>query len=77
MENIKEKTHKEKARAEYIKVETNVNLHVTDAGNGNPIVLIHGWPLSDEMYEYQYNDLVNKNFRVIGITLRGFGKSDK
>jgi pimeloyl-ACP methyl ester carboxylesterase len=29
------------------------------------------------MYEYQYNDLVNKNFRVIGITLRGFGKSDK
>jgi len=29
------------------------------------------------MFEYQYNDLINKNFRVIGITLRGFGKSDK
>ena len=29
------------------------------------------------MYEYQYNDLIKKNFRVIGITLRGFGKSDK
>jgi pimeloyl-ACP methyl ester carboxylesterase len=29
------------------------------------------------MYEYQYNDLINNNFRVIGITLRGFGKSDK
>ena len=29
------------------------------------------------MYEYQYNVLINKNFRVIGITLRGFGKSDK
>ena len=77
MENIKEKTHAGKARAEYIKVETNVTLHVTDAGEGKPIVLIHGWPLSDEMYEYQYNDLVNKDFRVIGITLRGFGKSDK
>ena len=49
----------------------------TDAGEGRPVVLIHGWPLSDEMYEYQYNDLINKNFRVIGITLRGFGKSDK
>jgi len=74
------KKHKEKAvtaRAEYIKVETNVNLHVTDAGEGRPIVLIPGWPLSDEMYEYQYNDLINKNFRTIGITLRGFGKSDK
>jgi pimeloyl-ACP methyl ester carboxylesterase len=29
------------------------------------------------MYEYQYNDLIKNNFRVIGITLRGFGKSDK
>jgi non-heme chloroperoxidase len=64
-------------RAEYIKVEPNVRLHITDAGEGRPIVLIHGWPLSDEMYEYQYNDLLHKNFRVIGITLRGFGKSDK
>jgi non-heme chloroperoxidase len=76
------KKHKEKAiavtaRAEYIKVETNIHLHVTDAGEGRPIVLIPGWPLSDEMYEYQYNDLINKNFRAIGITLRGFGKSDK
>jgi pimeloyl-ACP methyl ester carboxylesterase len=67
----------ELARAEYIEVEPNVRLHITDAGEGRPIVLIPGWPLSDEMYEYQYNDLINKNFRVIGITLRGFGKSDK
>ena len=65
------------ARAEYIEVEPNVRLHVTDAGNGKAIVLIPGWPLSDEMYEYQYTDLINHNFRVIGITLRGFGKSDK
>lgn len=64
-------------RAEYIEVEPNVRLHITDAGEGRPIVLIHGWPLSDEMYEYQYNDLINNNFRAIGITLRGFGKSDK
>jgi pimeloyl-ACP methyl ester carboxylesterase len=64
-------------RAEYIEVEPNVLLHVTDAGDGRPVVLIPGWPLSDEMYEYQYNDLINNNFRVIGITLRGFGKSDK
>jgi pimeloyl-ACP methyl ester carboxylesterase len=64
-------------RAEYIETEPNVRLHITDAGEGRPIILIHGWPLSDEMFEYQYNDLINKNFRVIGITLRGFGKSDK
>lgn len=64
-------------REEYIEVEKNVKLHVTDLGEGQPIVLIHGWPLSDEMYEYQYQYLSRKGFRVIGITLRGFGKSDK
>lgn len=68
---------RERARAEYVKVEPNVHLHITDVGKGRPIVLIHGWPLSDEMYEYQYNDLIKNKFRVIGITLRGFGKSDK
>lgn len=66
-----------KTREEYIEVEPNVRLHITDCGVGRVIVLLHGWPLSDEMFEYQYNDLVKNNFRVIGITLRGFGKSDK
>ncbi|HZH64129.1 MAG TPA: alpha/beta fold hydrolase, partial [Flavisolibacter sp.] len=64
-------------RAEYIEVEPNVKLHVTDLGEGAPVVLIHGWPLSDAMYEYQYAALVDKGYRVIGITLRGFGLSDK
>lgn len=41
-------------RSEYIEVEKGVKLHVTDMGEGEPIVLIHGWPLSDAMYEYQY-----------------------
>jgi pimeloyl-ACP methyl ester carboxylesterase len=72
-----DKTTSGMARAEYIEVEPNVRLHITDAGEGRPIVLIHGWPLSDEMYEYQYNALIKDNFRAIGITLRGFGKSDK
>jgi non-heme chloroperoxidase len=77
MDKIREDIEPKKARAEYIEVEPNVRLHVTDAGEGQLIVLIPGWPLSDEMYEYQYTDLINAGFRVIGITLRGFGKSDK
>jgi len=77
MEKTLDKIMSGVVRAEYIEVEPNVRLHVSDAGEGRPIVLIHGWPLSDEMYEYQYNDLINNNFRVLGITLRGFGKSDK
>nr|WP_321520334.1 alpha/beta hydrolase [uncultured Macellibacteroides sp.] len=77
MDKIKTNIEPKIARAEYIEVEPNVRLHVTDVGEGQVIVLIPGWPLSEEMYEYQYNDLINGGFRVIGITLRGFGKSDK
>jgi len=39
-------------REEYIEVEKNVKLHVIDLGEGQPVVLIHGWPLNNEMYEY-------------------------
>lgn len=62
---------------EYIEVAKNVRLHVTDVGSGRPVVLIHGFPLSDEMYEYQYEALAKAGFRAIGITMRGFGHSDK
>ena len=64
-------------RKEYIEVEPGVRLHITDLGEGKPVVLIHGWPLSNAMYEYQYSALVDRGYRVIGITLRGFGFSDK
>jgi pimeloyl-ACP methyl ester carboxylesterase len=71
------RAHASAGRSEYIEVEPGVKIHVTDVGEGKTLVLIHGWPLSDAMFEYQYNELVQKGFRVIGITLRGFGKSDK
>jgi non-heme chloroperoxidase len=64
-------------RPEFIEVEKNVRLHITDYGEGSPVVLIHGWPFSDAMYEYQYAALIKNGFRAIGITLRGFGQSDK
>jgi non-heme chloroperoxidase len=64
-------------RPEFIEVEKNVRLHISDLGEGKPLILIHGWPLSDAMYEYQYAALIKNGFRAIGITLRGFGQSDK
>lgn len=48
-----------------------------DYGQGRPIVLIHGWPLSKEMWEYQTDDLVNAGFRVVKYDRRGFGHSSK
>lgn len=64
-------------RSEFIEVEPNVQLHVRDWGKGKTIVFIPGWPLSHEMFEYQFTHLVKLGYRCVGITLRGFGKSSK
>ncbi|ANE52377.1 alpha/beta fold hydrolase [Flavisolibacter tropicus] len=54
-----------------------IQLSYKDYGKGRPVVLIHGWPLSKDMWEYQLDDLVNAGLRVIKYDRRGFGKSSK
>lgn len=54
-----------------------VKLHYTDLGQGAPVVLIHGWPLNHESWEYQLKELPKHGVRVIAYTRRGFGNSDK
>lgn len=54
-----------------------VKISYKDYGQGRPVVLIHGWPSSKDMWEYQIDALVNAGLRVIKYDRRGFGKSDK
>lgn len=61
----------------YIETAPNVKLYVKDYGQGKPVILIHGWPLSNEMWEYQIDFLVQNNYRVIAYDRRGFGKSSQ
>jgi 3-oxoadipate enol-lactonase len=51
-------------------------LHYIDVGpkDGLPVVLIHGFPFSHEMWEPQLR-VLQKQFRVIAYDLRGHGKS--
>ncbi|MFV5697690.1 alpha/beta fold hydrolase [Flavobacterium sp. ZT3R17] len=65
------------ASDKYIETAPNVKLYVKDYGEGKPVILIHGWPLSNEMWEYQIETLVENNFRVIAYDRRGFGKSSQ
>ncbi len=55
----------------------NVCLYYEDYGEGQPIILIHGWPLSHKMWEYQIAELVAAGYRVIAYDRRGFGQSDR
>ena len=54
-----------------------VKLHYTDQGQGAPVVLIHGWPATYEMWEYQLGELPKHGLRVVAYTRRGFGQSTK
>lgn len=56
---------------------TPIKIFYNDYGEGKPVILIHGWPLSNEMWEYQINDIVESGHRVIAYDRRGFGKSSK
>ena len=54
-----------------------VELFYQDLGKGKPVVLIHGWPLSHEMWEYQMLELPKHGLRAIAYDRRGFGRSSK
>lgn len=59
------------------KKEKNLQLYYEDYGEGQPVILIHGWPLSGQMWEYQVEEIVNAGYRCITYDRRGFGKSDR
>ncbi|CAN5334994.1 alpha/beta hydrolase [soil metagenome] len=51
------------------------SIHVKDMGTGKPVILIHGWPLNGDMWEYQTLALIEAGYRVITYDRRGFGQS--
>ena len=54
-----------------------IELHYTDQGEGQPVVLIHGWPLSGRSWESQVPALIEAGYRVITYDRRGFGQSSQ
>jgi non-heme chloroperoxidase len=65
----------------YVKVgkenSTNIELYYEDHGSGDPVVLIHGYPLSGSSWEKQLPVLLASGHRVITYDRRGFGKSSQ
>jgi non-heme chloroperoxidase len=55
----------------------NIDLYYEDHGSGQPVVLIHGYPLSSASWEKQVPALLDAGYRVIAYDRRGFGKSSQ
>ena len=54
-----------------------ISLYYEDHGTGQPVVLIHGYPLSSTSWEKQVPILLEAGYRVIAYDRRGFGKSSQ
>lgn len=54
-----------------------IDLYYEDHGSGNPVILIHGYPLSGSSWEKQVPGLLAWGHRVITYDRRGFGKSSQ
>ncbi|MFD8307067.1 alpha/beta fold hydrolase [Streptomyces sp. NPDC059690] len=56
---------------------TDIELYYEDHGSGQPVVLIHGFPLDGHSWEKQSAALLAAGYRVITYDRRGFGQSSQ
>jgi non-heme chloroperoxidase len=54
-----------------------IEIYYEDHGSGQPVVLIHGYPLNGHSWERQERVLLAAGYRVITYDRRGFGQSTK
>jgi pimeloyl-ACP methyl ester carboxylesterase len=54
-----------------------IEIYYEDHGAGQPVVLIHGYPLSGRAWDKQVPVLLEAGYRVITYDRRGFGKSSQ
>jgi non-heme chloroperoxidase len=54
-----------------------IEIHYEDHGSGQPIVLVHGYPLNGNSWERQERVLLAEGHRVIYYDRRGFGRSSQ
>ncbi len=61
----------------YAETRDGAKLYYKDWGTGDPVILIHGWPLSSDSWDPVSDALANAGHRVIAYDRRGFGRSDQ
>jgi non-heme chloroperoxidase len=54
-----------------------IDLYYEDHGTGQPVVLIHGFPLATPAWEKQVPSLMSAGYRTITYDRRGFGNSSQ
>ena len=61
----------------FAKAKDGTRLYYKDWGQGRPVVLLHGWPLTGDTFDDAAIALAEQGFRSIIPDRRGFGRSDQ
>ena len=61
----------------YARAKDGTRLYYKDWGEGRPVVLVHGWPLSGDTFDDTAVMLAESGYRAIVLDRRGFGRSDQ
>ena len=61
----------------YATAKDGTRLYYKDWGEGRPVVLVHGWPLSGDTFDDAALALAERGYRAIVPDRRGFGRSDQ
>jgi pimeloyl-ACP methyl ester carboxylesterase len=61
----------------FIKTSDGTSLFYSDGSEGKPIILIHGWAMGSDMWEYQVPHLTASGLRCIVYDQRGCHRSDQ
>ena len=54
-----------------------IEVAVDGPEDGTPVLFMHGWPDTHDLWRYQVKALTDAGYRTITPDLRGFGASDK
>ncbi len=61
----------------WITTRDRTQIYVKDWGNGRPVILIHGYPLSADSFDLTAMKLADAGFRAISYDRRGVGRSSQ
>lgn len=61
----------------FVGTKDKTKLYVKDWGVGQPVILLHGWPLSADTWDEQAMAIADAGYRAIAYDRRGFGRSSQ
>lgn len=68
---------KEKINMAHLTVKDGTKLFFNDCGTGKTVVMVHGWSINSDSWEYMVGYLTRRGYRCITFDLRGCGRSDQ